>query len=250
MAGAGILTGNKSLTKLGSILSLAGGVANLASSMGGGASAAAGEAAADAASSAWDGAGSAAGSDAAQFAKYSAGQDLSQNIAQSGPLGGVAEAASGASSAADALAIQPFEEAIGSVGAEGITGSDMVRMASQRAAPMSLGDTLAAQSEALAQPFSGTSPGYVPGVPKSVLDGASQLQGADHMNQLLEKVKGGVSSVGKFVKDNKELALIGGSVLNNMYGPQAEALDFQKNLWERRRKNLNSPIRMTVGGGT
>lgn len=246
LASAGMLTGSKTLTKLGGILSLTGGLTSLASSMGSSAGSAAGEAASnaasDAASSAWDSAGSAAGSDAAQFAKYA-----KNPIAGSG-----LEAAATETSALTSASLDGAGAALAG-GDQSYNLMEQARL--MRSAPSDLAGTLqsqnqalvtSAQDAALSQPFSGAPSN----VPRSVLEGANQLQGADHMNQLLDKVKGGASSVGKFIKDNKELVNLTGNALQAMNDPRSQYLDWQKSLMERRRQNLNSPIRMTVGGGT
>lgn len=53
--------------------------------------------------------------------------------------------------------------------------------------------------------------------------------------------------IGQFVKNNKELVQIGGQMLGSMYGPEAEALDWQKSIYARRHKNLNSPVLLKYG---
>lgn len=58
-----------------------------------------------------------------------------------------------------------------------------------------------------------------------------------------------LKNTGQFVKDNKELAMIGGQALSSMYGPQAEQFDYQRSLMEQARRNLNSPIRLSTQGG-
>jgi hypothetical protein len=65
-----------------------------------------------------------------------------------------------------------------------------------------------------------------------------------YLNGAWDKTKAALNGAGQFVKDNKELVNLGGSMLQSMYGPQAEQMDFQKSLLQRRLANLNSPIRL------
>ena len=78
-----------------------------------------------------------------------------------------------------------------------------------------------------------------PQVPPSVADGARGLTQND-LTAFWEKLKG----AGKWMGQNPELLKVGGSVLESMYGPQAEQLDYQKSLMERARANLNNPIKL------
>lgn len=60
-----------------------------------------------------------------------------------------------------------------------------------------------------------------------------------------------LKNTGQFVKENKELAMIGGQALSSMYGPQAEQFDYQRSIMDRINRNLNSPVRLgnvTPGG--
>lgn len=219
MAGAGILTGNKSLQKLGGLMSLAGGVSSMLGSAG---------SAAEGASAAWDGAGSAAGSDAAQFGKYAS------------DAGGLAEAGAAAGDSLSMLAppggslgTSPFIDPTGAADATQslvpqLEGGGLMEQA--RLARTPVGGLLDTQSGALAQPMGG---------PLNALqEAASQIKSADHMQSLL----GRLGNVGKFVKDNKELVSLAGSALSSVYDPQREQFDWQRNLMAQRRNNLNSPV--------
>lgn len=53
--------------------------------------------------------------------------------------------------------------------------------------------------------------------------------------------------IGENINKNKELYKIGGSMLQGMYGPEAQNLDLQKELIARRRRNLNYVVPMGNG---
>lgn len=251
LAGVGLLTGNKSLQKLGGYLSLASGVANLASGIAEGAAGAA-----DSASSAWEASGSAAGSDAAQFGKYATDASSAVEGAASGAAAAGDSLAQAGGSLADAslqampqsldgaLAAPQQATDIGGSGVlESLSGADnsMNLVEQARLARASIDPTtMGAQDAALAQ--SG-------GVPSVITEGASQIKGADHLQQLMDKLKSGVSGAGQVLKNNKELAMLGGMALQSVFDPQRDALAYQRNLMERRRANLNNPIRLTTNGG-
>lgn len=57
-----------------------------------------------------------------------------------------------------------------------------------------------------------------------------------------------LDNIGATVKNNKELFALAGSALNSMYGPQADALQYQKSLMARRLQNMNNPVALTFGG--
>lgn len=59
-----------------------------------------------------------------------------------------------------------------------------------------------------------------------------------------DRTASAVQSVPGMVKRNPELFMIGAGALNSMYGPEAEMIDWQKSLMQRRQANLNSPIKM------
>lgn len=245
LVGAGIVTGNKGLKKLGGIMSLAGGVTSLVDGMVNGASAA--SSAADGASSAWDAAGSAAGSDAAQFGKYA--NDASKAVdgaAQAGEAlsgaGGLAEAGSAMSVSQGAALAPPAMQDLSAIGPAADGGSSLMEQARlAKATPLSISDTIAAQNTALARAGGGPS--------QALVEAAGQLNGQDHMQQLLGKLKTGASGVSQVIKDNKELMQLGGMALQSIYDPQREAMDRQDSLYERRRAQLNNPIRLTTQRG-
>jgi hypothetical protein len=49
-----------------------------------------------------------------------------------------------------------------------------------------------------------------------------------------------VERFGQHVRRNKEMYALGGSMLNSMFGPEAEQMDFMREREDRRRRNLNS----------
>lgn len=80
--------------------------------------------------------------------------------------------------------------------------------------------------------------------------GAAGIQGQSQLQTLLaaagKKAGTALKGVGTFMKDNPELVKIGGSALSSMYGPEAEQFDFNKSIYERRMRNLNTPVRLGV----
>lgn len=52
------------------------------------------------------------------------------------------------------------------------------------------------------------------------------------------------SDLGKFARENKELVNIGANALSQIYSPQAEQLDFQRSIYDRAQRNLNTPVRL------
>jgi hypothetical protein len=82
--------------------------------------------------------------------------------------------------------------------------------------------------------------------PASVLSGTNPY-GIDPMMESAATKAGPtdwLNKVGSHVKQNKELYSLGGGMLNSMFGPEAEALDYRREQDERRRRNMNSPVRL------
>lgn len=215
ITGAGLLSGNKKLQKFGSLVSLAGGIYSMASNLGG-----AGATAGDEASSAWDSADASAGKDAAQFGKHARE---------------VAEAATNTGGAA----AQSVAEATGGIGPfVDPTGAAEIGLSMP-------GGSLVDQARALGYatpPAATPSWAAAPSASKAIVEGAGQIKSGDHLNSLLEQIGRGAKGVGQFVKDNKELVQLGGSMLQSMYDPRYEALDYEKGLRAQRLRNLNNPI--------
>lgn len=78
--------------------------------------------------------------------------------------------------------------------------------------------------------------------------GASRLT-QDSLGSLLEKGVSKVNQIGQWVDKNKELVKIGGSMLESMYGPNAERMDLEKSILARRWQNMNSPVALKFGSG-
>ena len=58
-----------------------------------------------------------------------------------------------------------------------------------------------------------------------------------------------LNKVGANVKQNKEMYALGGQMLQGMFGPEAEAMDYRKAADERRRRNLNTIVPVGRLGG-
>lgn len=56
-----------------------------------------------------------------------------------------------------------------------------------------------------------------------------------------------VGEIGQWVERNPNVALVGGKMLAGALGPDAEAVDLQRSIYERRRANLNAPVALTFG---
>lgn len=237
LTGIGALTGKKDLLKLGGFMALGGGLANMSGLSG---------AAEGAASSAWDASGSAAGSDAAQLGKYA------QQPATAAADTAAATATAPMSAATEAMYQPSLSELAQKYGRpDAAQGSGYMN-------PADADQALAQKSlqqralESRGAPVQATAP------LDPLTAGADRVaQGAQGMtsNQLnsylqsaWDKTGQALGNIGKVVKDNKELAMIGGNVLSSMYGPQAEALDWNKSLMARRTRNLNNPVRLGNGG--
>lgn len=228
---AGAVTGNKDLSRIGAFVGLAGGIYNMA---GGAAS------------------GAAAGIDEA---------------ATAGDYVNSADAASDAASAANsASAVDTAVAATAPVASAPITGvaapptvPDVSGVATPAAAPTSFAQQAAQQSglataDAGATAASGVTPAQTAygqleattQVPSAgALADAAKSYTANDLNSWWQKAMDAGKGVGKFVQNNKELVNMAGTALTNMYGPQSEALDYQKSLMERARRNINSPVVLT-----
>ncbi len=97
-----------------------------------------------------------------------------------------------------------------------------------------------------------------PGVVQSSVDPLSQraAQAGLDQNSLQGYLKSGMdkagSALGKtadFMSKNKELVNMGGSVLESMYGPEAEMIDWKKSIYNRQMRNLNRPVKLGILGG-
>lgn len=239
LTGIGALTGKKDLMKIGGLMSLGGGLANMASSAAtGGANAATSEAWATGAGRGGDVL-SAAGGDAAGAATAAGanGMDQAMQLANQNASGGV--------SYADA--ISQGGEGFGSSGAGGI-GEANSNSLWDKANPMNQSEAskfLEANTSTLpadpltqgAKTIDGTTVDSIVGKMKEKFGGIS-----------LDSIGEGINKLGANVKANKELYSLGGNMLNSMFGPEASAADYQKSIMARRLRNMNNPVALTIGG--
>lgn len=243
MAGMGQLSGDENMKKVAGFMALGGGLA-------GAATAAAGAAGGEAASSAWGAAGSEAGSDAAQLGKYGFdqaadtaaastttaplpdaskiaeagmqpvedGQTLYQRkLAEANQMpGDSSQLTGGPLGTADAPGMQALQTAAGPTGPAGPVD------------PLSYGNTnLSRLDQAGAKLDSSTLDGYL----RSAWDKTGQV----------------VNNIGEFTKNNPNLTKFGLDMIKGAYGPEAEAMDFRKSIYNRRMANLNSPVKLNRG---
>ena len=248
LTGLGALTGSKDMQKIGGILSLGAGLSNAFAGAAGGASAGAVDSAAlgldgaaDAAASGFasgaDGiaAGASGGFDAAAAAKDFGGQintgfEAGASAAQPGMLNqGLAQAAN------EAPASPIWAKA------QGLGGTDS-QLASQQ-----LGIT-GQQAQAGAVAPRSVDLGSLGGTLETGARGITQADISAYLAKAWERAQTGLSGIGKFTRDNKELVQMGGQALQSAYGPEAQQLDFKKSLMERARRNLNAPVKLNFGG--
>lgn len=220
LTGVGILANDKGLKNFGALMSLGGGIANLAT----GASSAG-----EAASSAWDDAASAAQSDAAQFGKYAT--EGATNVANAPALGTTLGAPS--------VPTAPTGLEAPAMGAES-GGLSLTQRAAERAAttPAATAGDIGSSLTRAAQPLD-------PVAKAAAGMDSSTMQSI--LGNLWDKTKAIAGGAGQFVKDNKDLI----SIIGSAYGPEAEKMnllnsqfDAQQSLLARRLRNLNSPIRL------
>lgn len=75
-----------------------------------------------------------------------------------------------------------------------------------------------------------------------MVNAVSKNYSASDLNSWWQKAQDAGTTTAKFLKDNKDLVSIAGSALKDMYGPQAEALDYQKSLMAQAHRNINTPV--------
>jgi trimeric autotransporter adhesin len=247
MSVAGAITGSKDLQRLGAIVGIVGGVAGF---MNGASSAA------SAASSATDAAGEAAvsGMDLAADAAAGTGNSIS------GATGGLQAAAESAAMANGGNGLQvPMVTAAPGVG----SGTDLVANVPGASTPVeSLARQAIQQSVPSAPVGAAVTPSAAAGVDvpsgmdlagnsaagPNALNAAAKQYNAGDLNSWWDKAMKAGKDVGRFVKDNKELVQMGGTVLQSVYGPQAEANDMQRSLMEQARRNINTPVVLKYKG--
>jgi trimeric autotransporter adhesin len=253
MSVAGAITGSKDLQRLGAIVGIVGGVAGF---MNGAASAAS-----STASAAAEGVGEAAVS----------GMDLAADAA-AGSANSISGASGGLQAAADSAAMVNGGNGVqapmayagpGSTGAG--AGTDLVantpsavspveslsRQAMQQGLPSTPGAASASVTPSAAAgvevPSGMDIAGNSAAGPNSLNAAAKQYNAGD-LNSWWDKAMKAGKDVGRFVRDNKELVQMGGTVLQSVYGPQAEANDMQRSLMEQARRNINTPVVLKYKG--
>ena len=241
LGAVGAVTGKKDLQKFGSLMSLGAGIANLASGAASSASSAADAATEGLKTGVQAGAESASASVAGDWAN-SAIEAASQGSAlapQGGSLfesaiqsagTGAADMANGlAGAGGSALGSDPFGIASGSDG--GILGRLMQQGPGQT---QGLGSSLA-------QPAGNTSTQTAESV---LAREGSKLT----LDDVLKTVGDGIKKTPEWIRKNPELSKFGFSILEGIYGPDAMAAEEQKRQMDRRLRNINTPIRLTMGG--
>lgn len=234
----GGLTKNQKLAKFGGYLSLAGGIGQVANSMMGGASS---SLVSEAAKESAEGL---SGTALGEAAGEGAAEALSKGIPV-GEIGG--EVAKNAASAGGS-ALGPPGEMLASGGGE-VAGQALTMDAIQQQ-PSIMEQARLARQPTLDMGFGQTgltAPGAtVAAMPSKLAGVASEIQNPSHLQSLLDSGSNSLGKVGAFLKDNKELATIGGDFLKGgmgVYARQAE-WDDQMSLMDARRRRLNQPIRL------
>lgn len=225
LAGVGALTGKKDLMKIGGLLALGSAAVNAASSAAG---AAAGEGAASSVEAA----------DAMRAAEHGIGNVTS--AVEAPTLGTLGEAATAQPfMTPDALQTQTLGAAQSGGAQSLMQRAGEVAQQSGMAPAQSIGQQLTGltqQAPAL-DPVAQAGAGMDSSTMQSILGSA------------WDKTKTIAGGVGQFVKDNKELVQLGSGMLQGMYGPEAEQMDWRRSIMARRLRNMNSPIRLTATAG-
>lgn len=248
MSSIGILTGSKSLTKIGGLLGIAGALTGVANSL------------TDGASSAWGGTGeaagteagiaeSAAGSDAAQFGKYAkTGDTLAQATTDAASSGGQAAAGGAAASGGAPMTLNsdPYAAALDQPGRNLMEQARLARTlpaTQQTAAAVADGSDygLMTRGAATASPAVATAQDQAL---TRIAEAGSQIKDKTALDTILSKLNG----AGQWVKDNKELAMIGGQALSGGFQSyqQGQQFDAQMNLLAQRRARLNNPVALGI----
>lgn len=261
LGGIGLLTDNKDISRLGGVLSLAGGLADSGMFGGGDAGGAAAESAAKESFRT-----SELLADKAAEASGTGGMDFMAGQGASG----VANGASANFDAGQAVrdfgsdAINPGAQQTAGNGslwdkAQGMAGNNGAESSLLGANPTNVNPLSTDPTGALGGGYENANP-YVQqqiqtaGKTSAMQRAASETTGNDVSSYIKKALKansapgGSTTGLGAWVRDNKELVSLGGQMLQGMYGPQAEELDYYKKIAERRRANLNSPVRVAYTG--
>lgn len=254
----GALSGNKDLTKFGSLLTLGAGLVGMASSAG----AAAGEVGADAATSeAWS-----SGAGLGQDKLGAVGGNLEDGFTSMPANAGLDQAIEQASNAGVSASevIDPMQRANEAMGAtaEAAAPPSSVFERASNSASSTVGEQAGsimergAQASPAGMPSGGTINGQVVGTGAN--DPLTQFAGSNTSSQISNLGQRGgagapstnpLSQIGNWVKNNKELSQLGGQLvggLANGYG-QAQQLGYEQSIMERRLRNINNPVALTFG---
>lgn len=240
MASAGMLTGNKTLTKIGSVLGIAGAVTSLASSLASGASeaasSAAGEAATDAATEAVTDAATESATEAlkSEMASTAVGETIGQ-------AGGETLAKVGGEGVA-----QLNSQSLGTFGADAASSTATADLGSMlKLDPNGFGGTPNLMDQVRMQATPTDLGSFQTGVGAhnvgdALTTAGQQIANRSALDSILDKING----AGKWIKDNKELVQVGGQMLaGGMQAyQQGQQFDQQLNLLNERRRRLNQPV--------
>jgi hypothetical protein len=226
LGAVGAVTGKKGLQKFGALMSLGAGLTNLATG------------AANAGASAAEGAAGEALKTGVQAGAESASASVS------GQIGGMAD-----SWAETALAgVGQNTATLGSTSG----GSLFEQAASQFSgvgadAAASAGSSLFGSGAETFGAQTMSDPFRVQSITDRLMADGSKLTSND-IDAALGKLGKGLQRGTQWIKENPELSKFGFSILEGIYGPEAEQMDMQRKMMDRRRNNLNSPIRLTNTG--
>lgn len=227
LTGVGALTGKKDLMKIGSVMTLGGGLAT-AAGIGAGADMGIGSMGAGGmGAQAIENAASGGLADAAGAAAVSQVPELAMDGAAASASGAGADAAQQAAASvakAQAAATPPVTNLAGMA----------EKMAPQAPAAGGMTGEFATQGTTAA-PVAATS---------RLAEMSKGITSSD-LSSWWDRAKAAGSGVANFMEKNPNLMKVGGDMLSSMYGPAAEKLDWDKSLYERGRRNLNSPVAMT-----
>lgn len=243
MAGLGLISNDKDMQRMGSMLSA---VSGLSGAFTGGANAAATAGAAESAgglSAEAAGLGAETGSLGAGYNFDGIGNYSGVGAAPT-PGAGLGQAAGGAGAAGQ---INPQAAGLGQASqdiASSLTGSEGGLLAKAY-------QTAQTAPPGAAAPVAQTPAGALSEVAQGITqnDITAMLQrGADKAGSLMGQAWDGagkvLNSAGQWVQKNPQAASMVFNALGNAYGPEAEAMDLRKSLMDRARQNSNSPVRL------
>lgn len=243
MAGLGLISNDKDMQRMGSMLSA---VSGLSGAFTGGANAAATAGAAESAgglSAEAAGLGAETGSLGAGYNFDGIGNYSGVGAAPT-PGAGLGQAAGGAGAAGQ---INPQAAGLGQASqdiASSLTGSEGGLLAKAY-------QTAQTAPPGAAAPVAQTPAGALSEVAQGITqnDITAMLQrGADKAGSLMGQAWDGagkvLNSAGQWVQKNPQAASMVFNALGNAFGPEAEAMDLRKSLIDRARQNSNSPVRL------